>query len=174
MTIKKVVAASFFAVMALVLAGPAVAAGKGAEKGASKEVAQGRRTGDLNYKITFRANYKVFESSGSVFAVENGDADYFERGDLSSLIGEENGRPAYSIKPFQNKFVFKPSADSRDGSHVMLECHFELGGPVAAGGPGLHYGSLTFKSTVRLKLGKPMVLVDKPGSRIEVMVEIAE
>lgn len=170
MIMKKIMTAAFCAAAALALASPALAAA-GAEKGDKKEVAQAGRYGSVNYKITFKVTYDILESSGAVYAVDRGDADYFESGDIALLVGEENGKAEYRIRHFQNKAMFKPAADPRDGEQVTIECHFELGGPVTVTGPGRHDATMNFRTTARVKLGKPVVLLDKPGSRIEVMVE---
>lgn len=170
MIVKKVMTAAFCAAAALVLAGPALAA-PGAEKGDKKEPAQAGRYDSVNYKITFKVNYDVLESSGAVYALDRGDVDYFESGDIALLVGEENGKADYRIKHFQNKALFKPVSDLRDGEQVALECHFELSGPVNVTGLGTRDATMNFRTTARVKLGKPMVLLEKPGGRIEVMVE---
>lgn len=170
---KRILAAVFFSIMTLALAGHGDAAEKspGAAVTENKKAAETGRFGIINYRITFKMSADILESSGTVVALDRADADYYTRGDTAVHTGESEGKPQYSLKNFGSKASFRASTDPRDGNYVNLESQFELLGPLMPKGSGRQMITIGLQTVTRVMLGKTTVIANTPDSRIEVTVE---
>ena len=160
---KRILAAVFFSIMTLALAGHGNAAEKcSMEKG---------RFAIVGYRITFKVTADVLESSGTVVSLDRASADYYTRGDIAVEEGENEGKHQYSIKNFGSKASFKPSADPQDSNFVNLESQLELIGPLAHKGAGKQMITMGFQTVTRVRLGEATVIADTTAGRVEVIVE---
>ncbi len=170
---KRIVVAAFFSVMTLALACPGHAAEKSSKPGATadKKTAGTGRFGGVNYKITYKVNAEILESSGSVTALDRADADYSTSGETNVDLGEIDGKHLFEMKHFRISAVFKPSTDLQDGNFVILESQFQLQGPLSLKGAGKQTIEMDFRTATRVMLGKTAVIMNGPGGRVEVTVE---
>jgi hypothetical protein len=170
---KRIAAAVFFGVMTLALAGHGYTAEKktGQEGPEYKQTAETKKLGTVNYRITFKITADILESSGTVIVLEGTNADYATRGDTAVYVGENDGKPMYSVKNFGAKARFRPLTDPKDANIVNLQSQLELLGPLALKGAGKQNLTVNLETFTRVTLGKPTVIMDTQDGRAEVTVE---
>ena len=121
------------------------------------------------FRVAFTLKVGGLEYASSFVVQDGSQANYIDGGEVSQEFDSGHGKTI----DFKKRGVIVncvPVENPNAKERVRAECQFEISGPVKSATAAADVATLQLQTAFEVEKGKPLLVVDGPGKRIEVTI----